>query len=47
MEELKEELILNPVTGELEVLSPALATAQRTKPVMTKIASSGFFSPPP
>lgn len=42
-EEAKEELIFNPVTGELEVLAPAAAQRQVTKPVMTKIAKDGFF----
>jgi len=42
--EPKEELVFNPVTGELEAVTPAVAKASTTKPVMTRIAKDGFFS---
>ena len=42
-EEPREELIFNPVTGELEVLGKVEAASQSIKPVMTKIAQDGFF----
>lgn len=41
--EPKEELVFNPITGELETVSPVIASSQFTKPVMTKIAKDGFF----
>ena len=41
--EAKEELVFNPITGELEVVTPKIARSQTTKPVMTKIAKDGFF----
>lgn len=42
-EEPKEELVFNPVNGELEVLNPIAAHRQVNKPVMTAIARIGFF----
>jgi len=44
--EPKEELVFNPVTGELEAVTPAVAKASTTKPVMTRIAKDGFFTHP-
>lgn len=43
-EEEKEELVFNPVTGELEVLQSYIAHNQFVKPVMTSIAKNGFFA---
>jgi hypothetical protein len=42
--EPKEELVFNPVTGELEAVAPSVAKASTTKPVMTRIAKDGFFA---
>ena len=43
-EETTEELVFNPVTGELEAITVSSANTQKIKPVMTKIAKDGFFS---
>jgi len=45
--EPKEELVFNPVTGELEAVAPAQAAKSTTKPVMTRIAKDGFFTATP
>ena len=33
-----------PILGELEAVTPSVATTQKTKAVMTSIAKDGFFA---